>query len=53
MHGYDLISAAFLDALRFVSVADEKVVRVFEAPREFVEVVKNLGVADIETGEVR
>ena len=53
VHGYDLIGAAFLDALRFVSIADEKVARVFEAPREFVEVVKNLGVADIEAGEVK
>ena len=53
VHGYDLISAAFLDALRFVSIADEKVVRVFEAPREFVEIVNNLAVAQLDSGEVR
>ncbi|KAI0650069.1 WD40 repeat-like protein [Trametes meyenii] len=51
VHGYDLIGAAFLDPLRFVSIADEKVTRVFEAPREFVEVVNNLGVANIDPGE--
>ncbi|KAI0722960.1 WD40 repeat-like protein [Earliella scabrosa] len=53
VHGYDLISAAFLDALRFVSIADEKVVRVFEAPREFVEIVNNLAVAQLDSGESR
>ncbi|KAI0721823.1 WD40 repeat-like protein [Cerioporus squamosus] len=51
VHGYDLIGAAFLDALRFVSIADEKVARVFEAPREFVEIVNNLGVAQLDSGE--
>ena len=53
VHGYDLVGAAFLDALRFVSIADEKVARVFEASREFVEVVNNLGVANIESDGVR
>ncbi|KAI0676913.1 WD40 repeat-like protein [Trametes maxima] len=51
VHGYDLIGAAFLDPLRFVSIADEKVTRVFEAPREFLEVVNNLGVASIDSEE--
>ncbi|KAI9001254.1 WD40 repeat-like protein [Trametes punicea] len=51
VHGYDLIGAAFLDPLRFVSIADEKVVRVFEAPREFVETVNNLGIAIVDSGE--
>lgn len=49
VHGYDIVGVQFLDALRFVSIADEKVIRVFEAPREFVEVVKNLGVAELES----
>lgn len=53
MHGYDLIGAAFLDPLRFVSIADEKVARVFEAPREFVDVVSNLHIADLDSGEVQ
>ncbi|KAI0824601.1 WD40 repeat-like protein [Trametes gibbosa] len=51
VHGYDLIGAAFLDPLRFVSIADEKVARVFEAPREFVEAVGNLRVASLDPGE--
>ncbi|KAI0334705.1 WD40 repeat-like protein [Cubamyces sp. BRFM 1775] len=51
VHGYDLISAAFLDPLRFVSIADEKVARVFEAPREFVEIVNNLNIAALDTNE--
>ncbi|TBU48448.1 WD40 repeat-like protein [Dichomitus squalens] len=53
VHGYDLIAAAFLDPLRFVSIADEKVARVFEAPREFVEIVNNLGIAQLDSGEAR
>ncbi|KAK7695632.1 hypothetical protein QCA50_000268 [Cerrena zonata] len=47
VHGYDLIDAAFLDATRFTSIADEKVARVFEAPREFIDLVHNLGVASL------
>ncbi|OBZ76308.1 Elongator complex protein 2 [Grifola frondosa] len=47
VHGYDLVGVVFLDALRFVSIADEKAVRVFEAPREFVDVINNLGVAQL------
>ena len=53
VHGYDLVGAVFLDPLRFVSIADEKVARVFEAPREFVETVNNLNIARLDSGEVR
>ncbi|KAI0939553.1 hypothetical protein AcV5_000934 [Taiwanofungus camphoratus] len=49
VHGYDLVGVAFLDALRFVSIADEKVARVFEAPREFVELCNNLRVSNLDT----
>ncbi|KAI0347302.1 WD40 repeat-like protein [Trametopsis cervina] len=49
VHGYDLLDAAFLDPLKFVSIADEKVARVFEAPREFVDTVKNLQGAQVST----
>ncbi|KAJ3555141.1 hypothetical protein NM688_g2736 [Phlebia brevispora] len=48
VHGYDLLRVAFLSTLRFISIADEKVARVFDAPREFVETVKNLKIADID-----
>lgn len=52
MHGYDLLGVTFLDALKFVSIADEKVARVFEAPRSFVNVVEGLGVAKIAASDV-
>lgn len=52
VHGYDLLGVTFLDALRFVSIADEKVARVFEAPRGFVHVVKGLQISNLESEEV-
>lgn len=45
VHGYDLLDAVFVNPLRFISIADEKVARVFEAPRGFVDLVGNLSVA--------
>ncbi|PWN52592.1 WD40 repeat-like protein [Violaceomyces palustris] len=36
-HGYDISSVSWLDRLSFASAADEKVVRVFAAPKGFVE----------------
>ena len=44
IHGYDLIDAVFLSPTRFVSIADEKVARVFDAPRSFVSLSKHLGI---------
>lgn len=52
VHGYDLVGVAFIDALKLVSVADEKVARVFEGPRAFVKTVKGLGIADLGVDEV-
>lgn len=52
VHGYDLVGVAFIDSLKLVSVADEKVARVFEVPRAFVKTVKGLGVADLDVNEV-
>lgn len=46
IHGYDLISATFLTPLRFVSVADEKVARVFDAPKGFVKTLHGLHAVD-------
>ncbi|ERE82229.1 elongator complex protein 2-like isoform 1 [Cricetulus griseus] len=37
IHGYDLKCLAMIDRFQFVSGADEKVLRVFAAPRNFVE----------------
>ncbi|KAL5530306.1 ELP2_1 [Sanghuangporus sanghuang] len=49
VHGYDLIDAVFLTPTRFVSIADEKVARVFDAPRSFVSLSKHLGILpDVE-----
>lgn len=44
IHGYDMTDAAFIDPLRFVSSADEKVTRVFDAPSGFVDSLASLGV---------
>jgi elongator complex protein 2 len=44
VHGYDLLRVQFIDALRFISIADEKVARVFDAPRNFVELLGTFGV---------
>ncbi|TFY83850.1 hypothetical protein EWM64_g171 [Hericium alpestre] len=51
VHGYDLLDVVSLDAFRFASIADEKVVRVFEAPRAFVATLRELGVANLGTKE--
>ncbi|KAK7061666.1 Elongator complex protein [Favolaschia claudopus] len=45
VHGYDVLGVGFLGPLQFVSIADEKVARVFEAPRGFVDLAERLGVA--------
>ncbi len=42
IHGYDLKCAAFINRYKFVSGADEKLLRVFESPRIFLENYYNL-----------
>ncbi|CCA67278.1 related to ELP2-29 kDa subunit of elongator and elongating RNA polymerase II holoenzyme [Serendipita indica DSM 11827] len=42
-HGYDCIQACFLSDLRFASISDEKVARVFDAPGAFVRLASVLG----------
>ena len=51
MHGYDLVDATFITATRFVSIADEKVARVFDASRTFVTLAKQLGILSNEESE--
>jgi elongator complex protein 2 len=51
VHGYDLLGAAFIDSLKFVSIADEKVARVFEAPMGFINIVEGLSVAKFAANE--
>ncbi|KAG8808850.1 hypothetical protein FRC17_003746 [Serendipita sp. 399] len=43
-HGYDCIQAAFLSDLRFASISDEKVTRVFDAPGAFVQLTSTLNI---------
>ncbi|KAJ3131171.1 Elongator subunit elp2 [Geranomyces variabilis] len=42
IHGYDLQCFAFVHGYGFVSGADEKILRVFEAPRTFVQSLASL-----------
>lgn len=42
IHGYDLHSLSFVDKYTYVSGSDEKVVRVFSAPRAFAETLENI-----------
>ncbi|RXW25233.1 hypothetical protein EST38_g579 [Candolleomyces aberdarensis] len=51
IHGYDLLNVVFIDRLKFASIADEKVLRVFEAPRSFVEVLEHLKVSNFSNEE--
>ncbi|TFK28799.1 elongator complex protein 2 [Coprinopsis marcescibilis] len=51
VHGYDLLDAVFISDLKFASIADEKVVRVFEAPRTFVESLEKLEVSSFPEAE--
>ena len=42
IHGYDLVCVGFLDRFKFVTGADEKLLRVFQAPRVFMQNVYKL-----------
>lgn len=42
-HGYDVHDAAWLDDLSFVSAAEEKLARIFTAPKSFIASVQKLG----------
>ncbi|WWC89777.1 uncharacterized protein L201_004703 [Kwoniella dendrophila CBS 6074] len=46
IHGYDMTDISWISPLRFVSSADEKVARVFDAPEGFVESLRTLGVSE-------
>lgn len=37
VHGYNMSNVAMLSSLSFASSAEEKVIRVFEAPYNFIE----------------
>ncbi|XP_053303188.1 elongator complex protein 2 isoform X3 [Pleuronectes platessa] len=48
IHGYDMQCLAMVGRFQFVSGADEKVLRVFQAPRNFVENFANISGASRE-----
>jgi len=52
IHGYDLIAATFLGPMRFASVADEKVARIFDAPKGFVKTLSGLRIMDGDAREI-
>lgn len=49
IHGYDMQCLAMIGRFQFVSGADEKVLRVFQAPRNFVENFANISGTSKET----
>lgn len=51
VHGYDLLNVVFVSPLQLASIADEKVLRVFDAPRTFVTLTDRLGVAQFDEEE--
>ncbi|KIY73702.1 WD40 repeat-like protein [Cylindrobasidium torrendii FP15055 ss-10] len=53
VHGFDLLAAGFLSDLKMVSIGDEKVARVFEAPKSFVDVVTSLHIATFDESEAQ
>ena len=56
VHGYDMTCLAMLGRYRFASGADEKVARIFEAPKNFLENLVSLCNVDIKAaydGKVR
>ncbi|KAL0577710.1 Elongator subunit elp2 [Marasmius crinis-equi] len=53
VHGYDCLGVTFLEDLKFASISDEKVTRIFEAPQRFVSLVEVLKVWHFEQGMFR
>jgi elongator complex protein 2 len=51
VHGYDLLDIVSLGLLSFASIADEKTVRIFEAPLQFIRYLKYSGYT-VDTDEV-
>ena len=58
IHGYDLTCVALIDRFKFVSGADEKLLRIFEAPKVFLQNFYKLSLDDkvadlIQVSEIR
>lgn len=52
IHGYDMEDVAFLSRLRYISGSEEKIVRVFDAPAQFIESMHTLGTDPTLSDEV-
>ena len=53
IHGYNLQCCAFIDKYTYVSGADEKVLRIFEAPRNFAQSLKSIcGVDELNEADI-
>uniref|UniRef100_A0A672SVS3 Elongator complex protein 2 n=1 Tax=Sinocyclocheilus grahami TaxID=75366 RepID=A0A672SVS3_SINGR len=48
IHGYDMQCLTMVGCFQFVSGADEKVLRVFKAPRNFVENIANISCTSVK-----
>lgn len=48
IHGYDMQCLTMVGCFQYVSGADEKVLRVFKAPRNFVENLANISCTSLE-----
>ncbi|XP_072041091.1 elongator complex protein 2-like [Amphiura filiformis] len=48
VHGYDMQCIAMVGRFKFVSGADEKVLRIFEAPRNFLENLSKISQLDLD-----
>jgi len=51
IHGHDLECIAFTKEYQFASGAEEKVVRVFDAPQSFLETLSNISLVTIDSKE--
>lgn len=53
IHGYNLQCCAFIDKYTYVSGADEKVLRIFEAPRNFAQSLKSIcGIDELNEADI-
>lgn len=52
VHGYDMQCISMIDSCRFISGADEKVLRVFEAPQNFLHNLEKLSGIKVTTSRV-
>ncbi|TID14880.1 hypothetical protein CANINC_004551 [Pichia inconspicua] len=52
IHGYDMISVKLMTDTKFVSGGDEKVVRVFEMPRNVAEMLERVANVSVSSGNI-